>query len=71
MRWAGHVARTGQERNVYRVLMRKPEGKSPLGRPRHRWETGIRTDIKKIIWGVMEWIHLAQDRVFCGLSFIR
>jgi hypothetical protein len=46
MRWAGHVARIGEERNVYRVLMRKPEGKRPLGRPRHRWEDEIRMDLR-------------------------
>jgi hypothetical protein len=48
MRWAGHVARMGEERNVYRVLMRKPEGKRPLGRPRRRWEDGIRMDLREI-----------------------
>jgi hypothetical protein len=47
MRWAGHVARIGEERNVYRVLMRKPEGKRPLGRPRHRWD-GVRMDLREI-----------------------
>jgi hypothetical protein len=45
MRWVGHVALMGAERNVYRVLMGKPEGKRPLGRPRHRWEYGIRMDL--------------------------
>jgi hypothetical protein len=44
MRWAGHVARMGEERKVYKVLVGKPEGKRPLGRPRHRWEDGIRMD---------------------------
>jgi hypothetical protein len=43
MRWAGHVARMGEERKVYKVLMGKPEGKRPLGRPRRRWEDGIRS----------------------------
>jgi hypothetical protein len=47
MRWAVHVARMGEERNVYRVLMGKPEGKRPLGRPRCRWEDGIRIDLKE------------------------
>jgi hypothetical protein len=47
MRWAEHVARLGEERNVYRVLMGKPEGKIPLGRPRCRWEDGIRIDLKE------------------------
>jgi hypothetical protein len=50
MRWAGHVARMRDERNVYRVLMGKPEGKKPLGRPRRRWEDGIRMDLRKIGW---------------------
>jgi hypothetical protein len=59
MRWAGHVARMGEERNVYSVLMRKPEGKRPLGRPRRRWEDGIRMDLIEIGWGSVEWIQLA------------
>jgi hypothetical protein len=50
------------ERNVYRVLMGKSEGKRPLGRPRRRWEDGIRTDLREIGWGSVEWIQLAQDR---------
>jgi hypothetical protein len=61
MRWVGHVALMGEERNVYKVLMGKPEGKRPHGRPRHRWEDGIRMDLKKIGWGSVEWIQLAQD----------
>jgi hypothetical protein len=48
MRWAGHVARIGEDRNVYRVLMGKPQGKRPLGRPRRRWEEGIRMDLREI-----------------------
>jgi hypothetical protein len=52
MRWAGHVARMGEERNVYKVLMRKLEGKRPLGRPRRRWEDGIRMDLREIGCGV-------------------
>jgi hypothetical protein len=60
MRWAGHVARMGKGRNVYRVLVGKPKGKRPLVRPRHRWEDGIKMDLMEIGWGV--WIHLAQDR---------
>jgi hypothetical protein len=62
MRWAGHVARMGQERNVYSVLIGKPEGKRPLERPRRRWEDGIRMDLRKIGWGSVYWIWLAQDR---------
>jgi hypothetical protein len=52
MRWAGHVARIGEERKVYRALMRKPEGKRPFGRTRRRLEDGIRMDLRKIGWGV-------------------
>jgi hypothetical protein len=62
MGWAGHVARMGEGRNVYRVLVRKPEGKRPLERPRRRWEDGIKIDLREIGWGGVEWIHLAQDR---------
>jgi hypothetical protein len=52
----------GDERKVYRVLMGKPEGNRPLGRPRRRWEDGIRKDLREIGWGSVEWIQLAQDR---------
>jgi hypothetical protein len=62
MRSAGHVARMGEGRNVYMVLVGKPEGKRPLGCPRHRWEDGIKMDLKEINWGAVKWIHLAQDR---------
>jgi hypothetical protein len=62
MRWAGYVARMGEERNVYRVLMGKTEGKKPLGRPRRRWEDGIRMDLRETGWGTVAWIQLAQDR---------
>jgi hypothetical protein len=51
MRWAGHVARMGEGRNVYRVLVGKPEGKRPLGRPRRRWENGIKMDLGETGWG--------------------
>jgi hypothetical protein len=51
MRWAGHVARMGEGRNVYRVLVEKPEGKRPLGRQRRRWEDGINMDLREIGWG--------------------
>jgi hypothetical protein len=50
MRYVGHVACMEKERKVYRVLVGKPEGKRPLGRPRHRWEDGIRMDLRKIGW---------------------
>jgi hypothetical protein len=62
MRWVGHVEHMGEERNVYKVLMGKPEGKRPLERPRHRWEYGIRMDLREIGWGSVDWIQLAQDR---------
>jgi hypothetical protein len=62
MRLAGHVARMGEGRNVYRVLVGKPKGRSLLGRPRRRWEDGIKMDLGEIGWRGVEWIHLAQDR---------
>jgi hypothetical protein len=62
MRWAGHVARVGEERKLYKVLVRKSEGKRPLGRPRRRWEDGIRMDLKETGWGCVDWIGMAQDR---------
>jgi hypothetical protein len=52
----------GEKRNAYRILVGKPEGKRPLGRPRHRLEDNIRKNIKEIRWGGMDWIDLAQDR---------
>jgi hypothetical protein len=62
MRWAGHVARMGEERKVYTVLVGKPEGKRTLGRPRHRWEDGVRMDLGEIGLKGVDWIRLAQDR---------
>jgi len=62
MRWAGHVAHMDEERGVYWVLVGKPEGKRPLGRPRHRWVDNIRVDLQKVECGYMDWIGLAQDR---------
>jgi hypothetical protein len=61
MRWAGHVARMGEGRNLYRVLVGKPEGKRPLGRPRRRWEDGIKMDLREIGWGVwsgFSWLRI-------------
>ena len=62
MRWAGHVARMGEEKGVYRILAGKPEGKIPLGRPRCRWVDNIRMDLQEVGCGYMGWIGLAQDR---------
>jgi hypothetical protein len=62
MRLAWHVARMGENRNAYRILVGKPEGKRPPGRPRSRWEDNIRMDVRVIGWGGMDLIDLAQDR---------
>ena len=62
MRWAGHVARMGEERGVYRVLVGKPEGRRPLGRPRRRWVDNIRMELQEVGCGYMDWIGLAQYR---------
>jgi len=62
MRWAGHVAHMGEGRGVYRVLVGKPEGKRPMGRPRHRWVDNIGMDLQEVGCGYMDWIGLAQDR---------
>ena len=62
MRWAGHMARLGEERGVYRVLVGKLEGKRPLGRPRRRWVDNIRMDLQEVGCGYMDWIELAQVR---------
>jgi hypothetical protein len=62
MRWAGHVARMGEKRNVYRLLVGKPEGKRPLGRLRCRWMDNIKMDLSEIGLGGVDWIGLAQDR---------
>jgi hypothetical protein len=61
MKWAGHVVCTGEERKMCRVLVEKPEGTRPLGKPKHRWEDGIRMDLRENGWGSVEWIQLAQD----------
>jgi hypothetical protein len=62
MRWAGHVARMGEERKVYQVLVGNPEGKRPPGRPRHSWEDWIRMDLRETGLEGVNWIQLAQDR---------
>jgi hypothetical protein len=61
--WAGHVARMGDGRGVYRVLVGRTERKRPLGRPRRRWEDNIKMDLREIGIDVANWIRLAQDRV--------
>jgi hypothetical protein len=63
MRWAGHVARMGEGRGVYRVLVGRPEAKRPLGRPRRRWEDNIKMDLREIGIDGASWIQLAQDTV--------
>jgi len=62
MRWAGHVACMGEERGVYSVLLGKPEGRRPVGRPRRRWLDNIRMDLQEAGCVYMDWIGLAQDR---------
>jgi hypothetical protein len=62
MRWAGYVACVGEKRKVYKVLVGKPKGRRPLGRPRRRWEDGVRMDLREIGLGGVDWIRLAQDR---------
>ena len=62
MRWAEHVARMAQRRDIYGGLVGKPEGKRPLGRPRRRWEDNIKMDLQEVGCGGMDWIELAQDR---------
>ena len=62
MRWAGHVARMGEERGMYRILVGKPERRRPVGRPRRRWVDNIRMDLQEVGFWDMDWIGLAQDR---------
>jgi hypothetical protein len=62
MRWAGHVARIGKDKGVHRVLVGKPEGKRPLGRPRRRWEDNIKMDVQEVGGCRGDWMDLAQDR---------
>jgi hypothetical protein len=62
MRLAGHVARMGEKSNAQKILVGKPDGKRPLGRPRCRWVDNIRMDLREIGWGGMDWIDVAQDR---------
>ena len=62
MRWAGHVARMGEDSGVHRVLVGKPEGKRPLGRLRRRWEDNIKVDLQEVGCEDMDWMDLAQDK---------
>jgi hypothetical protein len=62
MRWVGRVVHMEKRRGVYRVLVGKPEGKRPFGRPRHRWENNIMMDVQEVRCEVMDWIKLAQGR---------
>jgi hypothetical protein len=62
MRWAGQLARMGEGRGVHRVLLGKPEGKRPLGRPRRRWEDNIKMDLQEVGGGYGDWMELAHDR---------
>jgi hypothetical protein len=61
MIWAGYVACTRAKQNAYRILVGKPGGKRPLGRPRSRWEDNIKIDLREIGWSGMDWIHQARD----------
>jgi hypothetical protein len=61
-RWAGHVARMGEKKNAYRILVGKPEGNRPVGRHRLRWEDNIKMNLTDIGWGDMDWSDLAHNR---------
>jgi len=62
MRWVGHVARMGEDRGVHRVLVEKPEGQRPLGRPTRRWEDNIKMDLEEVGGARGDWMELTQDR---------
>jgi hypothetical protein len=62
MRWVGHVARVGEVRGGYNILVGRPEGRRPLGRPRCRWENNIKMDLREIGFGDVDWMYWAQDR---------
>ena len=61
MRWVGHIAHMGEVRGMHRILVGKPQGKRPLGRPRCRWEDNIKMNLKEVGCGGMDWIELVQD----------
>ena len=63
IRWAEHIARMGERRGVYTAMVGKPEGKRPLGSPKHSWEDNIEMDLQEVGSGGVEWIELAEDRV--------
>ena len=70
MRWAGHVARMGDRRSVFRVLVGKPEGTRPLGRPRRRWEDNIKMDIQEVgcgVWTGSSWLRIGTGGVLMNL----
>jgi ribosome biogenesis protein Nip4 len=62
MRWVGHAASIVEMRNTHKILVRKPRGKRPLRRPRHKQEDNIRIDLQEVGWEVVEWIHLTQNK---------
>jgi hypothetical protein len=62
IRWSGHVARIGEKRSAYRILVGNPEGKRRLGKPRRSWEDNIKKDLREIGWGGMDWIYVGYDR---------
>jgi hypothetical protein len=70
MRRVGHVVGIGESRGAYRILVGRPEGRRPLGRPRRRWEDNTKTDLQEVGWG-MDWIELAQDGTCGGLLYMR
>jgi hypothetical protein len=67
MKLTGHVARMGEMRNAFKILVDKPEGKRPLGRTRYKWDYNIRMDLRELGWEDVGWMHLAQDRASGGL----
>jgi hypothetical protein len=62
IRWAEHVAHIGEGGDAYGILVRRPEGTRPLGRPRNRWEDDIKMDLQEVGWEGVAWIDMAQDR---------